>query len=161
MDSLNSFFAQWSPRVLSVLRIVVAFLFIAHGSQKLFGYPSAPPPPQPQPQQSAQPAGPPPPQPQTAPAAAPKLPPLMMVAGVLETFGGLLVLLGLFTRPIAFILSGEMAVAYFMQHAPNSFWPLLNKGEAAVLFCFIFLYLAVAGGGLWSLDSLLKRNKNI
>jgi putative oxidoreductase len=80
------------------------------------------------------------------------------VSGILELFGGLLLLLGLFTQPVAFILSGEMAVAYFMVHAPRGFWPLLNRGELAVLYCFVFLYLAAAGGGLWSVDHLWRRS---
>ena len=80
------------------------------------------------------------------------------IAGILEFFGGLLVLLGLCTRPVAFILSGEMAVAYFMVHSPQSFWPIVNRGEMAVLYCFVFLYLAFAGGGVWSIDNLRKGN---
>jgi putative oxidoreductase len=80
------------------------------------------------------------------------------LAGVLETFGGLLLLLGLFTRPVAFVLAGEMAVAYFMAHAPRGFFPLLNKGEPAVLYCFLFLYLAATGPGPWSLDALRRRS---
>jgi putative oxidoreductase len=83
----------------------------------------------------------------------------MGVAGILEFLGGLLVLLGLFTRPVAFLLSGEMAVAYFMVHAPQGFWPLLNRGELAVLYSFVFLYLAVAGGGAWSVDHLRRRSE--
>ena len=161
MDNQNSFFAQWSPRVLSILRIVVAFVFVAHGSQKLFGYPpnQAPPAPPPQAAQQANPSQPQQPPPQ--PAAPRQLPPLMLVAGWLEFVGGLLIFLGLFTRPVAFILSGEMAVAYFMQHAPNGFWPIINMGEPAVYLCFIFLYLAVAGGGAWSLDHLLRRKNKL
>ena len=133
MADLNSFYASWTPRLLSVLRIVAAFLFIAHGAQKLFGF--------------------------LAPPGAPS-PPLLSVmgiGGVLEFLGGLLLLVGLFTRPVAFILSGMMAVAYFMAHAPGGFWPLQNKGELAVLYCFVFLFLSVAGGGEWSLDRLLRR----
>ena len=133
MADLNSFYASWTPRLLSVLRIITAFLFIAHGAQKLFGF--------------------------LAPPGAPT-PPLMSligIGGVLEFFGGLLFLVGLFTRPIAFILSGMMAVAYFMAHAPQGFWPLQNKGELAVLYCFVFLFFAVAGGGAWSVDRLLRR----
>ena len=133
MADLNSFYASWTPRLLSVLRIVTAFLFIAHGAQKLFGF--------------------------LAPPGAPT-PPLFSViglGGILEFFGGLLLLVGLFTRPVAFILSGMMAVAYFMAHAPGGFWPLQNKGELAVLYCFVFLYFSVAGGGEWSLDRLLRR----
>jgi putative oxidoreductase len=85
---------------------------------------------------------------------------LMGVAGVLEFFGGLLILLGLFTRPTAFILSGLLAVAYFMAHAPGGFWPIQNQGELAVLYCFVFLYLAAAGGGEWSVDRLLGRGNS-
>jgi putative oxidoreductase len=124
--------SAWTPRLLSVLRIVAAFLFLAHGSQKLFGFPA----------------------PARAASGA-----LVMVAGVLEFFGGLLLLLGLFTRIVAFILSGQMAVAYFMAHAPQGFWPVLNGGELAALYCFVFLYLAAAGGGAWSLDNLWRRNR--
>jgi putative oxidoreductase len=133
MADLNSFYASWTPRLLSVLRIVSAFLLIAHGAQKLFGF--------------------------LAPPGAPA-PPMwsqIWIGGVLEFFGGLLLLLGLFTRPVAFILSGMMAVAYFQMHAPGGFWPLQNMGELAVLYCFVFLFFAVAGGGEWSLDRLLRR----
>jgi putative oxidoreductase len=133
MANLGSFYSQWSPRVLSVLRIVTAFLFMQHGGQKLFGFPA---PPQ----------------------ATPPLLSLIGVAGMLEFFGGLLLLLGLFNRPVAFLLSGLMAVAYFMAHSPHGFWPLLNRGELAVMYCFVFLYLFVAGGGSWSLDRLLWRD---
>jgi putative oxidoreductase len=117
--------------LLSVLRIAVALLFVEHGSEKLLGFPPA--------QQ----------------AASDSLSTLMWVSGGLEFFGGLLILLGLFTRPVAFLLSGEMAVAYFMVHAPQGFFPLQNRGELAALYSFVFLYLAVAGGGVWSLDNLL------
>jgi len=116
------------PYLRSVLRIVVAFLFIAHGTQKLFGSPGG-----------------------TSPV---ELMSLLGLASVLETFGGALLLLGLFTRPLAFLLAGEMAVAYFRGHAPNGFWPLLNRGEPAVLYCFVWLYFATAGPGAWSLDAL-------
>jgi putative oxidoreductase len=112
---------------------VAALLFMAHGTQKLFAWPVGEPQP-------------------TVPLFS-----LMGLAGVLETFGGLLLALGLFTRPVAFVLAGEMAVAYFMAHAPRGFWPILNKGEPAVLFCFLFLYLAAAGGGPWSLDERRSR----
>ena len=133
MADLNSFYASWTPRLLSVLRIVSAFLFIAHGAQKLFGF--------------------------LAPPGMPSFPPLsqMWIGGVLEFFGGLLLLIGLFTRPVAFILSGMMAVAYFQMHAPGGIWPLQNKGELAVLYCFVFLFLSVAGGGEWSVDRMLRR----
>ena len=133
MANLNSFYASWTPRLLSVLRIITAFLFIAHGAQKLFGF--------------------------LAPPGMPRFAPFsqMWFGGILEFFGGLLLLVGLFTRPVAFILSGMMAVAYFQAHAPGGFWPLQNKGELAVLYCFVFLFLSVAGGGEWSLDRLLRR----
>ena len=134
MANLNSLHTTWAPRLLSVLRIITAFLFMAHGAQKLFGIPAP------------MPGG-----------GGPPLMSLFGVAGILEFFGGLLILLGLFTRPVAFILAGEMAVAYFMVHAPGGFWPLLNRGEPAVLYCFIFLYLAAAGGGPWSVDRLWRR----
>ncbi len=136
MANLDSFYSAWTPRFLSILRIVAAFMFIAHGAQKLFGFLAAPgmtsPPPYSQ----------------------------MWVGGVLEFFGGLLLLLGLFTRPVAFILSGMMAVAYFQMHAlKGGFWPLQNRGELAALYCFVFLFFAVAGGGEWSLDRLLWRRR--
>jgi putative oxidoreductase len=127
MAAVNSRWSQW---MLSILRIVSALLFMQHGAQKLFGF--------------------------LAPVQAPSPPlfSLMGVAGALEFFGGLLLVLGLFTRPVAFLLSGEMAVAYFMVHAPKGFWPIQNKGDLAVLWCFVFLYMVVAGGGTWSLDRL-------
>jgi putative oxidoreductase len=132
MADFNSLYSKCTPRLLSILRIVVALLFIEHGTQKLFGFP-------------------------VPLNASGSLPPLMLVAGVLESFGGLLILLGLFTRPVAFLLSGEMAVAYFTSHAPRGFFPLQNMGEVTVLYCFIFLFMVVAGGGVWSLDNLLWR----
>lgn len=134
MADLNAFYSSWSPRLLSILRIVTGFLIMQHGSPKLFGFPAA-----------AQPAA-------TQPALS-----LLWFAGVLEVFGGLLILLGLFTRPVAFILAGEMAVAYFMMHATQSFWPALNRGELAALYCFVFLYLSAAGAGPWSIDQLWRR----
>jgi putative oxidoreductase len=125
--------AHWAPYVVSILRIVAAFLFIAHGTQKLFGFPSLEP----------------------RPGIA--LNSLRGLASVLEIVGGTLMFFGLFTRQVAFLLSGEMAVAYFMTHAPRNFWPLLNRGEPAVLFCFIWLYFAASGAGAWSLDALFER----
>jgi putative oxidoreductase len=125
MGDSSSFRGTWSPRVLSILRIVAAVLFIPHGTQKLFGFPGT--------QQAV------------SSLASP-----MGVAGILECFGGLLLLLGVFPRSVAFLLSGQMAVAYFMAHAPRGLWPLLNGGELAALYCFVFLYLAVAGGGAWA-----------
>lgn len=143
MAELNSFFASWTPRLLSVLRIVAAFLFMLHGAQKLFGF-LAPPG-----------------------ASTPPLSSQIGIGGILEFFGGLLLLLGLFTRPVAFILSGMMAVAYFQMHLstaitksnPNWFWPIQggNGGELAALYCFVFLFLSVAGGGEWSIDRLFRR----
>lgn len=130
MADLNSTISTWTPRLLSVLRIIAAFLFLAHGSQKLFGFPT-------------------PAQPRSG-----SLSPLILAAGILEFFGGLLLMLGVFTRPVAFILSGMMAVAYFMAHASQGFWPVLNGGELAALYSFVFLYLAAAGGGEWSLENL-------
>ncbi|THD80785.1 MAG: DoxX family protein [Phenylobacterium sp.] len=123
----------WSPRVLSLLRIIAGLLFIEHGLMKLIHFPG--------PQQGA-------PDP---------LPPLMMAAALIEIVGGGLITLGLFTRAAAFICSGEMAVAYFMVHAKQGFWPGLNQGGEAILYCFLFLYLAFAGGGEWSLDAQLRK----
>ena len=125
--------SRWAPYLLSVLRIVIAFLYIAHGTQKLFGWPSLEPRP-PVPLMS-----------------------LLGAASVIETFGGLLMLFGLLTQPVAFILAGEMAAAYFIAHAPRGFWPLLNRGEPPVYFCFTWLYFAAAGAGPWSLDALRGR----
>ena len=127
--------ARWTPRLLSVLRIVTAIVFIPHGSQKLFGDPLM------------------------ENRGAVGLATLQGVAGILEFFGGLLILLGLGTRPIAFLLSGEMAVAYFLRHQPQAFWPIQNRGELAAIYCFLFLYLAAAGGGPWSLDAVLGRRR--
>jgi len=152
MADHDSFTATWAPRALSILRIAAAFLLIQHGTQKLFSYPPAPPPPTPPAaqQQNAQ---------QPAAQQPPKTPVYITVAGVLEFFGCLLLLLGLFTRPVSFILSGLLAVAYFMAHAPQGFWPVVNRGELAALYSFVFLYLAAAGGGAWSLDRLIRRDR--
>ncbi len=130
MADLNSICPRWSQYMLSILRIISALLFMQHGAQKLFGF--------------------------MAPMNATSHPlfSLMGIGGVLEFFGGLLLVSGLFTRPVAFILSGEMAVAYFMVHAPKAFWPIQNGGDLAVLWSFVFFYMAVAGGGIWSLDRL-------
>jgi putative oxidoreductase len=125
--------SRWEPSLRSALRIVAGFTFLTHGTQKLFG----------------------------APTLQPRLPVELIsqigLAGVLETFGGALMLLGLFTRPVAFVLAGQMAVAYSQAHASRSFWPVLNGGEPAVLFCFIWLYFAAAGAGPISIDALLAR----
>ena len=124
--------APWTPRALSVLRIVTGLLFLEHGTGKLLGFPSSD-------------------------HAAPTLFSLIGVQGVLELVGGFLILIGLFTRPVAFILAGNMAVAYFMAHAPKSFFPTVNGGQLAILFCFVFLFLAFAGGGVWIADEQLAR----
>ena len=125
----------WEPRVLSILRMVVGLLYMEHGLNKLFDFPATPT------------------------HQAYRLFSLVPgLAGPLELFGGLLVALGLFTRPVAFILSGEMAFAYFMAHAPKSFFPLLNNGDGAILYCFVFLYFAVVGGGPWSVDRMRAAN---
>lgn len=118
---------MWSQRILSVLRIVAAFLFMSHGMRKMLGFPLA----------------------QRAPF---DLFTLNGAAGTIEVVGGALLLLGLFTRPVAFVLSGEMAFAYFLAHAPRGFWPLGNGGELAAVYCFLFLYFAFVGGGAWSID---------
>lgn len=130
MNISQSFYTAWAPRILALLRIVVGFLFLQHGMAKLFGVPHI------------------------AMFDGLKLFSLLGFAGVLELVGGLLILLGLFTRAAAFILSGEMASAYFIAHAPNGFLPILNQGELAVVYCFVFLYFAVAGAGEFSIDSV-------
>jgi len=136
MSDLKSFVTKWSPVVQSIMRIIIALLFMEHGAQKLFAFPAA--------MDSLN--G------QTVPLLS-----LLGFAAVLELVGGLFIFLGLFTRPVAFILSGQMASAYFMVHAPMGFWPVLNHGELAVIYCFIFFYLAFAGGGSISLDRLLRK----
>ncbi|QTC92037.1 DoxX family protein [Brevundimonas goettingensis] len=130
MASFNT--APWAPRALAALRIVAGLLFLAHGVVKLFGFP-----------EGAQPG-------------QVELASLFGVGAVLELVGGALLILGLFTRPVAFVLAGEMAVAYWMFHFPSSPYPAVNGGDAAILFCFIFLYLACAGAGAWSLDGRRK-----
>jgi putative oxidoreductase len=128
MDRLNAY----APYALAALRIVAALLFIEHGTQKLFGFPPT----------------------DHAIGFALTMP---GIAGILEVLGGALVLVGLFTRPAAFILSGQMAVAYWMAHAPQSPFPVLNHGDGAILFCFIFLYLVFAGPGAFSLDAIVRK----
>jgi putative oxidoreductase len=127
--------SRWQRQILGVLRIVTALLLIEHGTMKLFHFPAAMMP------------GP--------------LPPLLLAAAIIEVVAGLLVTVGLFTRLAAFILSGENAVAYFMVHFPKTFWPTLNQGEVAILFCFVFLYIAAAGPGAWSIDSVRARKAPI
>jgi putative oxidoreductase len=129
--------SPWAGRMLSIFRIVAGLMFMWSGTTKLFGYP---------------------------PSGIPGMPPIALtsqlgVSALLETFGGLAIVLGLLTRPVAFLLSGEMAVAYFQFHAPKAFFPTTNGGEPAVLFCFLFLYLVFAGAGPWSLDAMLTRSK--
>jgi putative oxidoreductase len=127
--------SRWQPQLLALLRIVTGLLFLEHGTSKFFAFP-VPFPMQP-------------------------LPPMLMAAGVIELVAGALITIGLFTRLAAFIASGEMAVGYFMMHAPQGFWPLVNKGESAILFCLVFLYLAAAGAGAWSIDEARTRNAPI
>jgi len=124
----------WSERMLSILRIVAALLYLEHGLAKFFGFPHV------------------------ANFDNLNLVSLIGAAGLIEIIGSALLLLGLFTRIAAFIMSGEMAFAYFMSHAPRGFFPILNNGEVAVLYCFLFLYFAVAGGGAWSIDQLRRNN---
>jgi putative oxidoreductase len=123
--------AVWAPRLLSILRIIAALVFMAHGTQKLLGFPAGP---------------------------SPAMYSLPWIAGLFELFGGALLALGLFVRPVAFVLSGVMAFAYWIAHAPKSFFPVLNGGDAAILYCFVFLYFVAAGGGIWSLDYLRRKD---
>jgi putative oxidoreductase len=127
------FYSEWTPRILGLLRIITGFLFLQHGAAKLLGIPHV------------------------AMFDGVQIMSLMGVAGILELVGGTLILIGLFTRPIAFILSGQMAFAYFMAHTPSGFLPILNQGELAVMYCFVFLYFAVAGAGEFSVDAMRKR----
>jgi putative oxidoreductase len=124
-----TYLSRWSPQLLSVLRIVTALLFFAHGSAKLFGFPHV------------------------EMLAGVPIGSLYGIAGIIEIIAGILLTIGLFSRLVAFIAAGEMAIAYFHTHAPQNFHPLLNGGEAAILFCFIFLYVAAAGPGPWSIDA--------
>lgn len=126
----------WTGRMLAVFRIVAGLIFISAGTTKVFGYPPGPP-------------------------DLPPFDPLTQVGigGLLEVVGGLAVVLGLFTRPVAFVLAGEMAVAYWQFHAPGSIFPTVNMGIPAVLYCFFFLYLVFAGAGAWSLDGLIARRR--
>ncbi len=129
---MENFFNTWSGRLLSILRIVAALLLMQHGGQKVLGFP--------------------------VPAKFDfVLLSQMGVAGIIELVGAFLLFIGLFTRPVAFLVSGLMACAYFIAHAPRGFWPMVNGGELAVVYCFLFLYLSVAGGGDWSVDRLLRK----
>jgi putative oxidoreductase len=121
--------SRWQPQLLALLRIATGLLFLEHATQKFFAFPAPFPMPGP-------------------------LPPMLIAAGVIELVAGILVTLGLFTRLAAFIAAGEMAVGYWTAHGSKSFWPAVNMGEAAILYCFIFLYLAAAGAGAWSIDSV-------
>jgi len=132
--SAAAWLGVWVPRAQGLLRIVVAYLYLQHGTAKLFKVPHV------------------------AMFDNLQLMSLIGVAGILEVLGGALLLIGLFTRPVAFILSGEMAFAYFIGHAPNGFWPVLNGGGPAIYYCFTFLFLSAAGGGPWSVDARMKRN---
>ena len=129
--------SPWTSRMLSIFRIVAGVMFLTAGTMKIFGYPANP---------------------------MPNMPPIepwtqIWIGGWMEVIGGLLILLGLFTRPTAFILAGEMAVAYFQFHQPTAFWPTQNGGVAAVMYCFFFLYLVFAGAGEWSLDAMIARSR--
>jgi putative oxidoreductase len=130
--------SPWADRMLSVLRVVAGLVFVSAGTMKLFGYPPSPV----------------------------SIPPFSLmselgVGGLLETFGGLAIVLGVLTRPVAFVLAGEMAVAYFQFHSPQSFFPTVNNGIPAVLYCFLYLYLAFAGAGAWGVDGMIARAKGV
>ena len=128
--------SRWQPQLLALLRIVTALLFLEHATQKFFAFPVPFPMPGP-------------------------LPPILVAAGVIELVAGALITIGLWTRLMAFIASGEIAVGYFMMHFPKSFWPAANAGEAAILYCFIFLFIAAAGPGAWAIDNARNRNAPI
>ena len=127
--------SSWAPLLMSLVRIVAALGFMTHGTQKLFGVPTV------------------------EPRNTVELMSMMGLAGAIEAFGGALLLIGLFTRPVAFLCAGQMAAAYFMAHAPQSFWPILNGGELASVYCFLFLYLAAAGGGPLSVDAMMRGSR--
>lgn len=131
-SNLGAKWSAWAPALLSLLRIVAAFMFILAGTMKLFAFPAGMPPD----------------------GGTAELMSQIGIAGILETFGGALMLIGLFTRPVAFILAGEMAVAYFQGHYAQSFWPTMNGGVAAALYCFVWLYFSAAGAGPWSVDAM-------
>jgi putative oxidoreductase len=123
--------SKYMPEILSIVRLVIGLLFLEHGTSKLFGFPHAPTP-------------------------QPEMGTLLWVQGIIEIVGGALFAVGFLTRPVAFLLAGDMAVAYFMQHAPRNTFPMLNGGDAAILYCFVFLIYFVAGPGRWSADSAAK-----
>jgi putative oxidoreductase len=125
--AISNTLTPWAPRVLSVVRIVAGLIFLAHGSQKLLGFPAS--------------------------DMNPPMFSIFWLAGLIELVAGALITLGLLTRPAAFIASGSMAFAYFLGHAPQSFFPVQNGGDAAILYCFFFLYLVFAGPGPWSIDA--------
>ena len=136
-SNVTAKWSSWAPQLRSVLRIVAAFVFITSGTVKMFGFPMA------------MPGG------GTVPVMS-----QLWIGALLELVGGALMLVGLFTRPVAFVLAGEMAVAYFQFHYPSSFWPTINQGVPAVLYCFVWLYFSAAGAGPWSLDALRERRKS-
>ena len=127
---------RYAPQALSLLRIVAALIFLLHGSSKILGFPASE-------------------------MGAPPVGSLFWIGGLLELVGGILLLIGLFSRPAAFVLSGEMAVAYWMVHAPQSTFPMINGGDAAILYCFVFLLIAAAGPGPWSVDAALGRKRSV
>ena len=133
------FMARWEAAVLALLRVMAGWMFMQHGVQKLFGWLGGW---------------------RGTPGATAPLVSQPGLAGVLEVFGGALIVFGLFTRPVAFILSGMMAVAYFKAHAPDGFWPILNRGELAALYCFVFLYFSACGAGPYSVDGMLERRRS-
>ena len=135
---MDTVIGRFSPQVFAIFRIVIGLLFACHGSQKLLGWP-----------------------PQGGGGGGGSLPPLMLIGGWIELACGLLIAVGLFTGWVAFIASGEMAVAYFMVHFPKGPIPLVNKGELAVVYCFVFLYIAAHGAGVWSIDSMIRRRKPV
>lgn len=137
IPKLTAKWTSWSSQLQSILRIVSAFIFIQAGTMKLFAFPMGMPPN----------------------GGTAELFSQIGIGGILETFGGALLLLGLFTRPVAFILSGEMAVAYFQFHSPQGFWPIMNGGVSAMLFCFVLLYFSAAGAGVWSIDAMREKKK--
>lgn len=133
---MTSIEGRYAPQALSLLRIVAALIFLMHGSAKLIGFPEV-----------------------STGSGSPEVGSLMWIGGVLELVGGLMLLAGILSRPVAFILSGEMAVAYWMFHAPQSTFPIQNGGDAAILYCFVFLLIAAAGPGPWSLDQAITRRR--